>query len=246
MEGREIVDNSQRSAWAKEKTVATSPTAEQLDFLRSIDSPTIANAIEPFKVRDRAEGYIGGSVRAMFPELGVMLGYALTVTMTNRFGPPPGRAGWWRMWEELEKLPRPSVVVVQDVSGAPTRCAYFGEVMATVAKRLGAVGIVSDGGVRDLPEVRAMGLHYFAPYAVASHGNFEIVDVGGRIRLDGQEIRTGDLLHGDLNGIVIVPTELVKDLPAEVEKIRDREAGFLNYINGPEFDLDDYKGMVGY
>jgi regulator of RNase E activity RraA len=246
VEGREIVDNSQRSVWAKEKTVATSPTAEQLDFLRSIDSPTIANAIEPFKVRDRAEGYIGGSVRAMFPELGVMLGYALTVAMTNRFGPPPGRAGWWRMWEELEKLPRPSVVVVQDVSGAPTRCAYFGEVMATVAKRLGAVGIVSDGGVRDLPEVRAMGLHYFAPYAVASHGNFEIVDVGGRIRLDGQEIRTGDLLHGDLNGIVIVPTELVKDLPAEVEKIRTREAGFLKYINSPEFNLDDYKGMVGY
>ena len=73
-----------------------------------------------------------------------------------------------------------------------------------------------------------------------------VVDVGGRIRLDGQEIRTGDLLHGDLNGIVIVPTELVKDLPAEVEKIRTREAGFLQYINSPEFNLDDYKGMVGY
>jgi 4-hydroxy-4-methyl-2-oxoglutarate aldolase len=221
-------------------------TAEQLELLRGVDSPTIANAIEPFKVRDRAEGYVGGQVRAMFPELGVMLGYALTVTMSNKFGPPPGRAGWWRMWEELEKITRPSVVVVQDVSGAPTRCAYFGEVMATIAKRLGAIGIVTDGGVRDLDEVRAIGMHYFAPYAVVSHGNFEIVEVGGRIRLDGQEIRTGDLLHGDGNGIVIIPPELVKDLPAEIEKIRSREAGFLKYINSPEFDLETYKGMVGY
>jgi 4-hydroxy-4-methyl-2-oxoglutarate aldolase len=226
--------------------MTTAITAEQLELLLAVDSPTIANAIEPFKVRDRAEGYVGGQVRAMFPDLGVMLGYALTVTMSNKFGPPPGRAGWWRMWEELEKIPRPSVVVVQDVSGAPTRCAYFGEVMATIAKRLGAVGIVTDGGVRDLDEVRAMGMHYFAPYAVVSHGNFEIVEVGGRIRLDGQEIRTGDLVHGDANGIVIIPSEVVKDLPAEIEKIRAREAGFLKYINSPEFDLDTYKGMVGY
>ena len=226
--------------------MAAELTEEQLEFLRGVDSPTIANAIEPFKVRDRAEGYLGGSIRCMFPDLGVMVGQALTVTMTNRFGPPPTRAGWWRMYEELEKMPRPSVVVVQDVSGQPTRCAYFGEIMATLAKRLGAVGIVTDGGVRDLDEVRAMGMHYFAPYAVVSHGNFEIVDVGGRITLDGQEIRTGDLLHGDANGIVIVPPEVLKDLAAEVEKIRYREAGFLKYINGPEFDLDDYKGMVGY
>jgi 4-hydroxy-4-methyl-2-oxoglutarate aldolase len=226
--------------------MTTAITAEQLELLRAVDSPTIANAIEPFKVRDRAEGYVGGQVRAMFPDLGVMLGYALTVTMSNKFGPPPGRAGWWRMWEELEKITRPSIVVVQDVSDAPTRCAYFGEVMATIAKRLGAVGIVTDGGVRDLDEVRAMGMHYFAPYAVVSHGNFEIVEVGGRIRLDGQEIRSGDLLHGDANGIVIIPAEVVKDLPAEIEKIRAREAGFLKYINSPEFDLDTYKGMVGY
>jgi regulator of RNase E activity RraA len=221
-------------------------SAEQIEWLKTVDSPTIANIIEVFKVRDRAEGYIGGKVPCMFPELGTMVGYALTVTMTNRYGPPPGRAGWWRMWEELEKVPSPSVVVVQDVSGYPSRCAYFGEVMATVAKRLGAVGIVSDGGVRDLDEVRALGLHYFSPFAVVSHGNFEIVDVGGRITLDGQEIRTGDLFHGDANGIVVIPTELIDRLPAEVDKIRARERGFIEHINSPDFTLDSYKGMVGY
>ena len=64
-------------------------TSEELSYLRAIDSPTIANAIERLQGRDRCEGYIGGSVRCMFPELGVMVGYALTVTMDSQ--PGPGR-----------------------------------------------------------------------------------------------------------------------------------------------------------
>lgn len=221
-------------------------TQEQLDFLRGVDSPTIANAIEPFKVRDRCDGFIGGTIRCMFPELGVMLGYALTVTMTSKPGPVASRAGYWRMWEALEKAPSPAVVVVQDVSGAPSRCAYFGEVMATLAKRLGAVGIVTDGGVRDVDEVRAMGVHYFAPFPVVSHGNFEIVDVGVPVTLDGQVVRTGDLLHGDANGIVIVPPEVVADLPAAVARIREREQRMIAYIKSDEFTLEGVKNIAGY
>ena len=68
------------------------PISEQhLAFLREVDSPTIANAIEPFKVRDRTEGFIGGEVRALFPEMAPMVGIALTVTMTNTPGPIAGR-----------------------------------------------------------------------------------------------------------------------------------------------------------
>src|SRR3954464_3868614 len=100
-----------------------------LAFLRGVDSPTIANAIEAFKVRDRTEGFIGGEVRALFPDLPPMVGAALTVTMTTRPGAAAGRENWWRMYEALSEIPSPSVLVVQDVSGAPSRCALAGEVM---------------------------------------------------------------------------------------------------------------------
>jgi 4-hydroxy-4-methyl-2-oxoglutarate aldolase len=226
--------------------VPPSPTADQLAFLKGVDSPTIANAIEQFKVRDRCEGFIGGSLRCMFPELGVMVGYALTVTMDSKPGPVAGREGYWRMWETLESMAGPTVIAVQDVSGAPTRCAYFGEVMSTIARRLGAVGVVTDGGVRDLNEVRALGLHYFAPYPVVSHGNFQIVDVGRAIMLDGQEVRTGDLLHGDLNGIVIVPQDLVSELPAAIERVRAREKRLMGYASGPDFTLAGAREISGY
>ena len=220
-------------------------TDEQIDFLRGTDSPTIANAIEAFGVRDRCDGFIGGAVRCLFPELGVMVGQALTVTMTNRPGEIAGREGFWRMWEALERMPAPSVLVVADVSGAPTRCAYCGEVMATLATRLGAVGMVTDGGVRDLDEVRALGFRYFAPYAVVSHGNFSIVDVGVPVVLDGQAIQTGDILHGDVNGVVIVPPETLDGLPEAVGRVRSRERQMMDYVTGPDFSVVGARQVSG-
>src|SRR5262245_43195845 len=98
-----------------------------LTFLRGVDSPTIANAIEAFKMRDRTEGFIGGEVRSLFPEMPPLVGIALTVTMTNTPGQVASRERWWRMFEALGDTPSPSVLVVQDVSGAPTRCAFCGE-----------------------------------------------------------------------------------------------------------------------
>src|SRR5262245_55675303 len=210
-------------------------TTKQIDYLKSVDSPTIANAIEPFKVRDRTEGFIGGTIRSLFPDLGVMVGYALTVTVDNQPGETAGREGYWQMWEKLAEMPKPAVLVMQDVSGQPTRCAYAGEVMATIAQRLGTVGMVTDGGFRDLDEVHALKMHYFAPYPVVSHGNFSIVDVGIAVTLDGQRIETGDLLHGDANGIVIVPSSIVSGLPNAVSAIRDREQRLIEFVKSDRF-----------
>lgn len=217
-----------------------------VSLLRAVDSPTIANAIERLQLRDRCEGYIGGSVRSLFPELGVMVGYALTVTMDSQPGPVADREGHWRMWEALLEMPRPSVIVVKDLGGAPTRCAYFGEVMASIAIACGAVGVVTDGGVRDVAEVRGLGLHYFAPYTVVSHGNFRIVDVGVPVTLDGQRIERGDLLHGDANGIVIVPADCVPQLSAAVDEIRQRERRILDYVRQPGFTLEGLRKTGGY
>ncbi len=221
-------------------------TADQLTFLRGVDSPTLANAIEPFEVRDRCDGFIGGNIHSVFPDLPPMVGHALTITVTNQPGPVMGREGWWRMWEALDAMPAPAVLVFQDISGAPERVAFCGEVMATYATRLGAVGLVTDGGVRDLAEVRALGFHYFAPFPVVSHANFGIVDVGVPVTLDGQAISTGEILHGDANGIVIVPTATLDGLPDEVEQIRERERVTMEFVRGDSFSLASLKQRSGY
>jgi regulator of RNase E activity RraA len=150
------------------------------------------------------------------------------------------------MYEALAEIPAPSVLVVQDVSGAPSRCALAGEVMATLAMRLGAVGMVTDGGLRDVHEVRAIGFQYFARYLVVSHGNFDIVDIGTPITLDGQEVKTGDILHGDANGIVIVPREVLSGLPEAVQEVRTRERATMDFINSPDYTIAAARQRAGY
>lgn len=226
--------------------VIATATSEQLAFLRDIDSPTIANAIEPFTVRDRCEGFLGGRIGCLFPELGRMVGYALTVTMGNRPGAVVGRETFWQMWEALEQMPQPSVLVIQDISGEPHRVAFCGEVMATMARRLGAVGIVADAGVRDLVEVRALGMHYFAPFPVVSHANFDIVEIGVPVNMDGGRVETGDILHGDANGIVIVPPTVLEGLPAAVASVRERERASMDFVIGPDFTVAEARARSGY
>ena len=219
---------------------------DDLAFLRGVDSPTVANAIELFRVRDRTEGFVGGAVRSLFPELPPMVGAALTVTMGDEPGPVKSRDGYWSLWEALATVPAPSVVVVQDRSGRPTRVAFCGEVMATMAQRLGAAGYVTDGTVRDVAEVRALGLPYFASGVSVSHGNFSVEEVGVDVTLDGQVVRTGDVLHGDANGIVIVPRDVLADLPGAVAEIRSKEGELLELIRSDAFTLDGAKQLTGY
>jgi regulator of RNase E activity RraA len=212
-----------------------------LDRLRAIDSPTIANAIEIYKIRDRTEGFTGHDIRCLFPELGVMLGHAVTAVCTNQPGPVAGRKAFFQWLEAIEKAPKPVVCVFQDASPDPPTSCYFGEVMATCAKRLGAIGLITDGGVRDLHEARSLGFHYFAPGAVASHGNFAIVDVEVPVTVSGMTVRPGDLLHADLNGVVLIPSEIAEQLPDGVEQIRSRERRVLDYAASNDFNL---RGLI--
>lgn len=217
-----------------------------IDYLSTVDSPTLANAIEVLKCRDRVHGYIGGRARCQFPDLGPMVGHAVTVEMTNSPGHGADRTFYWKMWEDLERAETPSVLVVKDVSGEPDRVAFFGEVMATMARRLGAVGLVTDGGVRDLDEVQALGLQYFAPFPVVSHGNYEVVSVGRPVSIFGQRVDPGDLLHGDKNGVVIIPDCDQGELEQAVQQIRDRERSFMDFLNGDDFTLARAREVSGY
>ena len=109
--------------------------------------------------------------------------------------------------------------------------------MATTAIRMGAVGLVTDGAVRDLREAEALGFQYFARGAVCSHGNATFGRVGVPVEIDGQTIHTGDLLHADLNGVLVIPIEIAEQLPEAVERVRARERRIMDYVKSDQFDV---------
>jgi regulator of RNase E activity RraA len=215
--------------------MVTKLSHEQLSSLRRIDSPTISNAIETFKLRPRVAGYVGYDIRCIFPELPPTVGYAVTCTVDSTTEGRQG-IGFQRLYELLANAPKPAIVVMQDVSTDLLHSCHAGEIMSTQMKRLGAVGIITDGGLRDVTEVRALGsFQYFCAGLVVSHGNPICVDVGGEVTISGMRVHMGDLLHGDVNGVVHIPDECL-DLVAEAAyRIWTAEGETLRRITSPEF-----------
>ena len=219
-------------------------TREQLEELRLIDSPTVSNAIEQFRVRPRVEGYAGWELRCAFPELGTTVGYAVTCTADSTSPSRLDDRGQMRLWEALEAAPKPAVLVIKDVGPERGRSCHMGEVMATTAKALGAVGCVSDGGLRDVAEVRALGgFQYFCPGFVVSHGNPVICDVNVPVTLDGLEISPGDLIHGDLNGLLTIPVEIADRVAEEAQKVRDAERQVLDFVRRPALTVEQLRAF---
>jgi 4-hydroxy-4-methyl-2-oxoglutarate aldolase len=210
---------------------------QQLEALRAIDSPTIANAIETFDVRPRVAGYVGYDIRCLFPDLPPTVGYAVTCTVDSTTEGRTG-IGFQHLYHLLAQAPKPALVVMQDVGPDPLHSCHAGEIMATTMKRLGSVGILTNGGLRDIQQIRALGgMQLFCAGLVVSHGNPICVSVGGEVRISGMKVRTGDLLHGDANGVVLIPEFCVADLIPAAQRILAREAEALRAINSPEFTL---------
>lgn len=217
-----------------------------LEYLKSVDTPTLSNAIELLDVRKRSEGFTPLGVRCLFPDFGRMAGYAVTAqveTMTQTG--PGGPGGHIELYKLLETAPKPAIVVLQEIGGHGDFAAHCGEVMATFFTRLGAIGLVSDCAVRDIPEVRALGFQYFARGTCASHAYFRIVRVGVPVTICGMPVMPGDLLHGDENGLLSIPDVPIDALKEAVDKVRVSEKRIMDYARSAEFTVEGFAAMVG-
>ncbi|SPE32138.1 putative transferase protein [Acidobacteriia bacterium SbA2] len=209
-----------------------------VDYLKSVDTPTLSNAIETLRLRPQNAGFAPLQTSCIFPEFGRMVGYAVTAQVETMSATTGDRKTFLSLYEAVMQSPKPAVVAFQEIGPQPDYAAHCGEVMATIFQRLGAMGLVSDCAVRDIPEVRALRFHYFARGAVASHAYFHIVRVGVPIQVCGLVIHPNDLLHGDENGLIVVPKEGLDKLPTAVEAVRARERALMEFVRGPEFNFD--------
>jgi len=219
-------------------------TPQQIQALRAITSPSVANAIETFNVRPREEGNLSSDIRALFPELGPMVGYAVTALVRAERGPVEGhRASVFGWWDFILTIPAPRVVVVHDLDDPRGQGAQWGEVQANIHRALGCVGVVTDGSVRDLGEVRALGFQFCAAHVSVSHANVHLVDFGIPVKVGGVWIKPGDLLHGDQHGVVTIPHEIAAGIPEAVARVEAAERRIIGVCQAPDFTPERLKAV---
>ncbi|HIE51781.1 MAG TPA: RraA family protein [Armatimonadetes bacterium] len=220
-------------------------TPEELAALRQFDTPTVSNAIETFNLRPRNEGFMSPEIRCLFPELGVMLGYACTAKIVAERPPEEGTAvSREEYWRHVLTVPAPRVVVVQDLDDPPAIGSLWGEVNANIHRALGCVGCVTNGGVRDLDEVRQLGFHFFAAAPIVSHAYVHLVEFGTPVKVGGVWVKPGDLLHADQHGVLLIPLEIARDLPEACCAVQERERPLIELCQSPGFTLEKLSALL--
>jgi len=226
--------------------VAAWLTEQQLDALRRFDTCMIANAIESFHVRLFNTGYADATVRCMFEDAPPMVGYAATARL--RSGEPPIVGGRFHdrgdFWNRILEIPAPRVLVLEDMDHPPGHGAFVGDVHAAVLKALGCVGYVTNGAVRELPSVRASGIQLFAGGVAVSHAYAHIFEIGAVVKVGGMEVRRGDLLHGDRNGVLTVPAEIAARVPGVAEELQRAEQKIIDFCRSRDFSVEKLREVM--
>jgi 4-hydroxy-4-methyl-2-oxoglutarate aldolase len=168
-----------------------------------------------------------------------MLGYAATARVRSSSAPMSGRCYYDRMdwWTWVASIPEPRVIVLQDIDHTPGLGALIGEIHATIAQALNCAGCITNGAVRDLEAVEALGFPLFSRRVSVSHAYAHIVDFGSAVEVGGLAFQPGDLVHGDRNGVQVIPREIAADLPAVALRIQRQEEELTRFCRSEAFSL---------
>ncbi len=206
---------------------------EVLDKLRTYDTPTICNLIELFEVRPRNVGYMDSRIKACFPEMPPIVGFAATATFR---GAAPTRdkdsyGNVYKLIDNFADLSGSPIVVFQDVDD-PSAAATFGDLMCTTYQTFGAVGLITSGTGRDLAQVRALNFPVFTSGTCCSHGYSHILHLNIPVHVGGIVVYPDELLHGDCNGVTTIPAEIAAEVVDIAYEYVAAEAVILDTLRG--------------
>ena len=208
---------------------------EAVAALAAWDTPTVCNGLELIDQRTRLGAY---TTRTMIlaPDAPVLpeghravCGRAKTVRLQGTT--PHGRsydensALKADYYDYIAEADGPTIVVVEDVDDHPIG-AFWGEVHSALHRKLGAVGVVTNGVIRDLDDLDPR-MPILGGSVGPSHAWVRWVDFGRGAEVHGMRVGDGDVVHMDRHGAVRVPEEAVARLPEAIAEIGRREARVL-------------------
>ncbi len=216
--------------------------------LQSFDTPTVCNALEMLAPRRRGYGFTTQPLVCVRPHLKPMVGISRTATIRSAhpadLSGEEARALSDAYYAYIDAGPKPSVIVIQDIDDPPGYGAFWGEVNSAIHSGLGCAGLVTNGGVRDLPDI-AEGFQMLASQVIPSHAYVHVVDFGRPVTVAGMRVRDGDLIHADQHGAVVIPHDVAAGVKAAAQQIQARERVIIEAARQPGFDIHKLRAAQG-
>lgn len=214
-----------------------------LDELAALDTPTVCNALEVLAPERRSFGFTIEPLQCLYPTLKPMVGFARTATI--RSVAPSNLPAQEAVKQRLayyqyvaEGGPKPAISIIQDLDGSRAGFgSFWGEVNSHLHKGLGCRGVVTDGSVRDL-DANAPGFQMLCRMVVPSHAHVHLVDFAGTVTVAGMYVASGDLVHADRHGAVVIPKAVAAKVNAAAALITRREAVLIGASKEAGFNFD--------
>jgi regulator of RNase E activity RraA len=214
-----------------------------LTLLRRVDTPTVCNAIEVVQGKRGFNAFTRGTMICTDPGKAIV-GYAVTAQIAALAPPTEApevirtrRMAYYRAMYDGSK---PSVAVIEDVDFPNCIGAYWGEVNTTIHKGFGMAGALTNGVVRDLGDL-APGFPVVAGSIGPSHGFVHVRAVAAQVTVFGLQVATGDLIHADRHGAVVIPPDVIPDLAAAIARMQATERLALDPARQPDFTFAKFE-----
>ena len=205
--------------------------------LQTWDTPTICNALDIASPDRRS---IGFTTKPLVPVgiNGSVCAYIKTAKISGKNKPHINakeiRTAYYKYIADKPKL---SVVLIEDKDEPEGFGAFWGEVNSAIHLGLGVKGLITNGVVRDLDQW-ANGFSALVGSIGPSHAYTQVLEYSSEVYIYGMKANNSDIIHFDKHGAVIVPKEVVKQLPGIIKKQMNKEAVILEAARSPDFNFN--------
>jgi 4-hydroxy-4-methyl-2-oxoglutarate aldolase len=189
----------------------------RIEFLQTLFTPLVSDVMDRLGI----SGYVlHHSIQSIFPDPSLKVaGYAYPC----RVIPTDEYIEIDTLLAMVDSIPKDSIVVVS--SDNDIDAALWGGLMSTRAKARGAHGAIVNGGVRDIEQISRLGFPVFGTYRCVKdiRRRGYMAEYGVSITIGGIPVKPSDLIFGDANGVVIIPSEHQEKIFIELHKSLDGE-----------------------
>jgi regulator of RNase E activity RraA len=212
-------------------------TTEEINSLAEWDTPALTNALDSLQLRADNAGHSDGTLVRVTGR-SPMVGRAVTARMVARH---PGEDGIpvSRLHALIDDGDGPVVVVVEDCDDPPGAGAFLGEVNGSLLAALRIAGVVTNGRVRDVNELRQFEYPVYAQGLCVARSYMRLIEVGTVVSVAGMTIHPGDILHGDEHGVLQIPPAALPEILEKAELIREDEQKVVGWSRSDEFTVED-------
>jgi 4-hydroxy-4-methyl-2-oxoglutarate aldolase len=211
-------------------------STEQIAALAEWDTPALSNALDSLSLRQHNAGHSDGTLVRVSGR-SPMVGMAVTARMVAR---RPGEDGIpvSRLHALIDDGGGPVIVVIEDCDEPPGAGAFLGEVNGSLLAALRIAGVVTNGRVRDINELRQFEYPVYAEGLCVARSYMRLIEVGTVVGVAGMTIHPGDILHGDEHGLLQIPPAALPEIVEKAELIRQEEQNVVRWSRSDEFTVE--------